>query len=445
MKTFQDYKQEIDLIDFIIDQGYHLNRKKTPSNYRYVALQKGDHLLFVYYNKNKHLVQEYYDPSRIKDKSGDLIHYVLHQMDAPDYKSVNKILEEYSPVEVDRHEVIRTFKELKSGEDFSFDLEAYPMYNLKDKKFLYRRGIGDKTLSSKPFYNKVFNSKKAYLGKEYNLFMHSAVFPLTNEGNVVGLDIRNDGVKFFPPGTNKRCSFWKSATPENLREIKVFESPIDAMSYYEIQLRAGNEERLRYIDDHVEFRSVSGRISGWQVNALVEESMKGNVKLTTCFDQDKDGFKYDLEVLARYINKSLPGLNVQTDILDSKVILEVLMPFESLHKRTLNNLGPKLNVISKNKLGIEVPDPEDEADDYTVYESKFKVKRIESGKKDQFFVEKYELPLRLESIRAMHILFKQHIEHFKLDIEKSHGNDYNEDLIQFINESPKQSIQDRKI
>lgn len=132
-----------------------------------------------------------------------------------------------------------------------------------------------------------------------NNYMNIA-FPFKEPGSdtVTGYDIRNHGFKGLAAGTDKEKSAWIATTANSPAEVKrvfMFESPIDAMSFYEIKGKP-------LLHDSA-FISIGGQMQKDQIQNILKEYPLA--RINTAYDNDVAGHIFDVRTYMAALGRDL--------------------------------------------------------------------------------------------------------------------------------------------
>lgn len=326
----KDLKQAIDLEKFLIEYGFSKNKEKSTRSIP--VFENGSDRLIVRQGNDCKI---YYVAGT--NEKGTIIDFLknrpqlLHDFPAGNiFESIKKCLTNYignRPLTED------SYKE-NDNINTPFSPSAFFIPNTKDIKnrcfsYLSFRGITQKTLDSPVFSNiglvKIENSNDKY----YNL-----AFPLFDkDGNIKAIDYRfqtnGKSYKMLLPGSDKKHSVGISSDKrEGIKELILTESPIDAMSHYQL-LRSG------HID--IQYMYFDGTMSKEQIALFLEYRKKINPIVTCGFDNDPDG--------------KLTGQAYTTSILSSLIAdTPVTLSYEGKQKFSFVISQPELKRLFTNIL-----------------------------------------------------------------------------------------------
>lgn len=211
-----------------------------------------------------------------------------------------------------------------------------------DFSWLEVRGLTPETYKSPLFADTYGNDKTG----SKNRIGQSVAFKMSDrDGKVIAVEVKNQ----FPEeywqklvekgkdkearfthtqqlaGSRKALALWKSAVPQDPKQIMVFEHALDAMSYY--QLNKDN----KLVAEQTLFVASMGTIGKDQVNMISELQKKHNIdKIVGAFDLDAAGRAYSLQLLS---SEELRGQNKDASV------------FINRRKENSNTIGGGNNVF----------------------------------------------------------------------------------------------------
>jgi Protein of unknown function (DUF3991)/Toprim-like len=166
-----------------------------------------------------------------------------------------------------------------------FDISQFSVTNnpsLNQLEYLSKRGLNDTTL-------KVFQKHITLVKDNQNNAPINIGFPYKNDwGEVTGFELRNKDFKGHARGTDKESSIWAAnfaMRKEMTRSVFLFESAIDAMSFYQIYNK-------QYDFRHSAFISFGGSVAPKQIDTVTKSYL--NARFFSGFDNDFNGNMYDI-------------------------------------------------------------------------------------------------------------------------------------------------------
>ena len=304
LKSFQDFRNEISIIELAFSVGYKLRKK---DGFKWPVLKddiSGDKIIIV--NPKSTSNQGYFNPQDIKDK-GTLINFIKNRLgsifpylnDKSEAGNINAVLYNYQNLPLPEMNLFKTHvnKLVKEYAEKKFCLPE-GLSELKDSSYLYFRGIQSQTVNNSLFKGKIFNVKM----NNYN----NIGFPFYNAfGDTVGFELRNNQLKHVIEGSDHSFGIWHSNLPSTLENIILTESPIDALSYHQLK---GNNNSL--------YVSFGGSVAEGQLETvksiILESSENSELKIISAVDNDKMGRIYTQkfkDAFAGKIIEDYPRLN----------------------------------------------------------------------------------------------------------------------------------------
>lgn len=309
MITFDELKYKVSIIQVAEDIGYRLKKKDGRTNPCY-ALYRGDKKV------DEILIQHPTDTYRQRfcDRNyhhGDVVEFVkLHINAWPQYPHPNEairigiILKHYAGITYTPRESI-SFHE---KEDFDPTRYITAPAQIKDCRFL----INDRKISTdtvKKFIGHIVTIRDSKSKKAIT----NIGFPYTVPGKnstPTNYEIRNKGFKSMAAGGDASSSVW-GVFSRKVENIFIFESAIDAMSFYELQ-----QDKISF--NHTALVSTGGGLSSRQIGNLL--SAYNPHKITCCFDNDRQGSMY---------NEKVKGMVCEWNIREEKnTAIDTILPNE---------------------------------------------------------------------------------------------------------------------
>ena len=285
LKTFQDFRDEISIVELAIANGYVLSKKdglKWPVLKDSVS---GERIIII--NPTSSANQGYFNPQDDKDK-GTLIDFVKNRLGSifayesgnSEISNVNKVL--YSYLKLDAPEkrinqaIINKIKDNRIIKDFVI---PDGITSLQAPEYLFSRHLAASVINDELFKGKIFNVK---IGN----YSNNIGFPYYDvAGAIIGYEIRNKDYKHVVDGSNRSAGVWHSNIPTITEQIVLTESPIDALSYYQLK---GKKNTL--------FVSFGGSVADEQVATVAgiksRINLSNNFDYVSAVDNDKAGDRY---------------------------------------------------------------------------------------------------------------------------------------------------------
>lgn len=295
LKTFEDFKAEISIVEIALANGYKLI---ASDGLKWPVLKNeatGEKIIIV--NSKSTGNQGYFNPNDDRDK-GSVIDFVKNRLGSvfpynnvkSEAANINSVLYGHLKLEPpERNEFKKVDFMIQSQPEKVF-LIPEKLCSLTVPDYLLSRGLKATTLKMKEFKGRILNLK---VGEFENV-----AFPYyTSSGDMAALELRNNDFKQFIDGSDVKTSIWHSNLDQKIDAAVLTESPIDALSYHQLK----GKNNILYV-------SFGGALSDGQVETLVELIEKNKNKLSpgftiiSAFDNDKMGEKY-----ADKISAAFPG------------------------------------------------------------------------------------------------------------------------------------------
>ncbi len=290
---FSDLKRNISLIDLILAQGYNVVAKKSARNR--VFLEKGDDKLLVYKN-GPGLEDFYYTTLGNETAGGDIINFLLNKGISSDYREAGEYLVAFDPAAVPQvRQASKTLTKLQAPTR-SKPFKALKTSPPDDTNYLViKRSLRLETLADPRFEDAVFNS--ADKDPEHPI----AIFPLKFQDKVVGQEVRGVDHRGLVVHSDKTNGLWQAARPRRVNKVAVFESPIDALSHYQL-FKADNQGTLYLATIGSASRSQSLQIAKTAVE-LQNKERGSEIALALAGDNDYNGQLFNVKLMAYYVSE----------------------------------------------------------------------------------------------------------------------------------------------
>ena len=257
-QELQQLKQDINLVDFALAQGYNKNARNSTANSIRLDRPDGDRIIV---KPDSGGIDTYFSTQNSTD-NGTVIDFIYHRQNLA-FTEIRQLLKDYSETEsrskkqqikqwpippaIEQHinekeAQLKAESERRQQEQWQQNLQP-----IKSHPYLQgERKIFSKTLQSGRFYGQVFKDER-----------DNAVFPYTDGERITGYELRNQDFQGFRKGGKK--SLWLSNQREEDTRLVIVESPIDALSYHQLNPHPDN----RYL-------ATGGTISNNQKELLVK-------------------------------------------------------------------------------------------------------------------------------------------------------------------------------
>ena len=234
LKTFQDFRNEISIIELALSVGYKIRKK---DGIKWPVLKddiSGDKIIIV--NAQSTANQGYFNPQNGKDK-GTLINFVRnrlgsvfpYQNNKSEVANINAVLYNYQHLPLPEKTLLQSHtKQVVEA----YTLKEFHMpkglTDINDPGYLHYRGITSNTINDAAFEGKIYNVKR----NDFN----NIGFPYYNAaGEIVGFELRNKQFKHVIEGSDRSVGIWHSNIPKTIKLVILTESPIDALSYHQLK------------------------------------------------------------------------------------------------------------------------------------------------------------------------------------------------------------------
>ncbi|MDQ2719400.1 MAG: DUF3991 and toprim domain-containing protein [Bacteroidota bacterium] len=308
LKSFQDFRSEISIIELAISNGYKLSKS---DGLKWPVLKdeiSGEKIIIV--NPRSSSNQGYFNPNDPKDK-GTLINFIKNRLGSifpyesskSEMSNINSVLYSYQNLDIPEKRAYR-FKVENLIEKYSTSEFRLPegITELKNPVCLYSRGLQSQTLNDVEFKRKIFNVK---IGEYDNIG-----FPYYDANDeVAGYEIRNKQYKQMVEGSKRSSCIWHSNIPYILDRAVLTESPIDALSYHQLK---GKRNTL--------YVSFGGSVGDQQIITL--KAIINRAKTSPYFqfisavDNDNSGRTYTKKFKAAFGEKLIVDLPSSKDFND---------------------------------------------------------------------------------------------------------------------------------
>ncbi|PRY13766.1 uncharacterized protein DUF3991 [Pontibacter ummariensis] len=296
MTTFSEYREKVPIIQVAESLGYTADLRKGRRSLEYKH-PDGDTVIIN--SPHDSAKQMYFNRDGSTDK-GSVIDFVANRLSqfkesySTDAEGVNKVLSRFASEP-------QTIKPtLTPPPPKPFVEGCYEPQTISISKLHYltrERGLEPETVEKfLPFIRLVKD-----LEKESSKAYANIAFPLTKPGSdaVIGYDLRNYGFKSVAAGSDRQSGMWIAdfaGKPSHTRNVFFAESPIDAMSFYQL--------RKKELDmDSAAFVSFGGGISKNQIRLALDHWSKA--AKNTLFDNDYQGKVYDIALASAISSKQV--------------------------------------------------------------------------------------------------------------------------------------------
>ncbi len=251
-EELDQFKTQINLVDYAQNNGYQLDQKKSSTNCIVLFDNQGDKILIGLNKTDNHYF--YYSLTNETDK-GSIIDFVqkrknlnlgevrkelrlwINNSHSTKYKVNSKVNNKVTnkseikltPIDRNKYQIIA-------------QIESFQTIN--NHSYLNQRGINQNTLDNPRFKETIYQDKR-----------NNVIFPHSDREGICGYSIRNQNFKGFSTGGTK--GLWTSKSGSKDNKLVICESPIDCLSYHQL-----------FPDDHTRYFATSGTLSEKQKDLL---------------------------------------------------------------------------------------------------------------------------------------------------------------------------------
>lgn len=428
------FKEEIDLVQFAIDQGYQLKKPTANTNAEQTTVtlardfgDGSDETILIRKNgRTGHFL--YYNPSNSDDK-GSVIDFTINKLNVNIGKA-RQILRQYlgkSPIIN-----ITPSPPIKPKE---IDQDHFKVKPLSDTTYLERRSIALNIIKH-PMFAPTIGLKTATHKASGKEFTNTAFLIKDLQQRTIGLELKNydpsSGSHFKGTfeGSQKAMGMWTSVPPktEKTTTFGILESPIDAMSHYQL-----TQDPLDFKKKPLFYLSTNGQLSPHHIPYIQHhiDHMKPN-KVKLLNDNDLAGIRFNATLLGslRPPAKEVSGkltvvnndqINMKVDFIKPKnrLSIEIGHPEKTDKKTLVDNLTNYFKNLNKKLF-----------DKFSFKKNEFELEKIEQNEvktvAHYYFDNRKEM--LLESVQAVKELKPSKF----MEIEVPKHKDWNQDLVESL-------------
>ncbi len=243
-EELDQFKSKINLVEYALDNGYEIDKKKSSTNCIVLKDNQGDKILVGLDKTDNHY---FYYSLKNKNDKGSIIDFVQKRKNLnlgevrkelrpwtnnnylPISKPTSKPITKLTPTSKDRYQIVAQF-------------ENFPIIN--NHPYLNQRGISQETINDPRFQETIYLDQR-----------NNAIFPHKDRDGICGYEIRNQNFKGFASGGTK--GLWVSNSGQNDQKLVICESPLDCLSYHQL-----------FPDDQTRYFATSGTLSEKQKDLL---------------------------------------------------------------------------------------------------------------------------------------------------------------------------------
>lgn len=283
-EELDQFKTQIDLVDYAEKLGYQLDQKKSSTNCIVLFDDQGDKILVGLDKTDHHYF--YYSLTNETDK-GSIIDFVQKRKNLnlgqirkelrpwinnnylTNYKVNSKVNNKVTnkseikliPTNQNKYQIIAQFENFQT---------------INNHPYLNQRGINQNTINNPRFQETIYQDKR-----------NNVIFPHSDREGICGYSIRHQNFKGFSTGGTK--GLWTSKSSSNDKKLVICESPIDCLSYHQL-----------FPDDQTRYFATSGTLSEKQKDLLRTafekiEQKGGSIIIAT--DRDEAGEEISQELI----------------------------------------------------------------------------------------------------------------------------------------------------
>ncbi len=306
-----DYKQQIDLVQFLETEGFAKDRRKSTRRWPVLENVEGRKLIIGHNQKTSEYF--YYNPDDSRDK-GTIVDYVIGKLNI-DTSAKEGWLQLHEYLGQYRGDLSHMLKNKPSASPDSQPANEANRRNAMSHYFrldpltntdylMNKRGLIVDTIGHRAFIGKIFN--KAFTSRKTGELVINTVFPMENEQGTTAILLKNDSPTGLVNGHTwgeRLESVWVSNLPKGHqpKELLICESPVDALSYHQLHPPKEPYDRL--------YVATGGQPSSLQpltVQRLIDRVKPEQVILA--HDNDNSGIRFNISWAGRL---QLPGQTTQ--------------------------------------------------------------------------------------------------------------------------------------
>ncbi len=264
-EELERFKSDINLVEYALAVGYEYDRYRSTRSSAVLEHSNGDKVVITT-DRDGHGI---YFSVRDERDNGTIIDFIQNRQ----HLNLGEVRKElrgwlegsltHQAVSIPKPQPINTERQLVVERLSKMEAAIHHPY-------LERRGISRETLINSKFNETVFIDER-----------QNAIFPHRDKEGLTGYEIRNYDFKGFSKGGQK--GLWRSNYNDSDRQLIMVESPIDALSHYELNK-----------DDDVRYVATGGSISPKQLETieyLFNEAISQDREIAIATDNDRAGEK----------------------------------------------------------------------------------------------------------------------------------------------------------
>ena len=287
---FKEARQRVSIVQIAEHLGYAYNKAKGRIRPQYEH-PNGDKIVISFPQDNSR--QMYFNRDGSTDR-GTVIEFVKQRLRdfnnvnyTKDMDGVNQVLKHFANEPITKSIAAPPqYKPPFLLEKEVFDLKTFKISELptlsNENDYLRKRGINEQTIAVFQKDIRLVTDIKSKTG------FANVGFPYKNtQDEIVGIEVRNHKFKGHARGSDKDTGVWKAAMRpfnEQIKNAFLFESAIDALSFYQLYHAKFNFKDAAFI-------SFGGSLTPNQMDNVIHSYQ--NARFFAGFDRDANGHIYD--------------------------------------------------------------------------------------------------------------------------------------------------------
>ena len=221
------FKTEINLPELAIQFGYEMDSRKSSKNCIVMKSPSDEKFLFYKNRENGHYL---YVNASANSKPDSIIGFV--QYNIPDFSlgDVRHFLRQRLGASIIQSKTVALEPTIKPNpRQFSLPASISTFTNFQ---YLNKRGIVNQIICNSLFKDTISQYNVSTKG---DITHHNLAFPIHNFNQLVGYELKNSHFKGTLENSQKSEGFWNSnIPPKPISSMIVVESPIEALSHYQL-------------------------------------------------------------------------------------------------------------------------------------------------------------------------------------------------------------------
>lgn len=271
---------------------------------------------------------------------------------------VNRVAHDYLHIPMKEREEVKkmiSYAKCDSTQNDGKDFRAYTK-EASNTAFLESRGLGAE-IEEQAFKGCVLSLDNESLQKDgISAAAETTVaFPyMSAEGVMTAIEKRDTDLKSFVRGSRKAEGIWHSAIPEKIEKVRLFETPVDAMSHHALM----REERTLYV-------ATGGNVCQGQIEELQKllrkhrDCLSDGWTLHLCYDNDRAGAGFALDTVLAEIRRN-GGVTEQLGVRDGKTQMAISFTDKETKERVEAGIRNRAEVYKGSGAEVELAELKDE-------------------------------------------------------------------------------------